>query len=63
MTLTERLIREHKVATVPGSAFGLARRSLGEGGTYLRVSYGALAPDTIDEGMGRLVDGIKAITG
>ena len=57
MTLTERLIREHKVATVPGSAFGLSD------GTYLRVSYGALAPDTIDEGMGRLVAGIKALTG
>ncbi len=57
MTLAERLIREHKVATVPGSAFGLT------GGTYLRISYGALAPATVDEGMGRLVAGIKAITG
>jgi aspartate/methionine/tyrosine aminotransferase len=55
MTLSERLIREHKVATVPGTTFGLAD------GCYLRVSYGALAPETVDEGMGRLVDGLRAI--
>jgi aspartate/methionine/tyrosine aminotransferase len=55
MTLAARLIREHKVATVPGTAFGLAD------GTYLRISYGALAGERIDEGMGRLVRGIQAI--
>ncbi len=55
MTLAQRLIREHQVATVPGGAFGLAD------GTSLRVSYGALAPETVDEGMARLVGGIKAI--
>ena len=55
MTLAERLIREHKVATVPGSAFGLPA------GAYVRVSYGALAPETVDEGMTRLVRGIKTI--
>ena len=53
MALAQRLIREHQVATVPGSAFGLIT------GTYLRVSYGALAPETVDEGMERLVRGIK----
>ncbi len=56
MTLAQRLIREHKVATVPGSAFGLPARA-----RALRVSYGALAPETVDEGMARLVRGIKAI--
>ena len=63
MTLAQRLIREHQVATVPGSAFGLpARRSLGgTTGTYLRISYGALAAETVDEGMERLVSGIKEI--
>ena len=55
MTLAERLVREHKVATVPGTAFGLT------GGTYLRVSYGALAPETVEEGMGRLVRGLKTL--
>ncbi len=55
MAFAQRLIREHKVATVPGSAFGLTT------GTYLRVSYGALAAETVDEGMSRLVRGIKVI--
>src|SRR5206468_19184 len=41
MTLAERLIREHRVATVPGTTFGV------EKGCYLRVSYGALAPQTV----------------
>ncbi len=55
MTLAERLIREHRVATVPGTTFGLTD------GCYLRVSYGALEADTVDEGVGRLVEGLKAI--
>jgi aspartate/methionine/tyrosine aminotransferase len=55
MTLAQRLIREHKVATVPGTAFGLTD------GTYLRVSYGALAGAKVEEGMGRLVRGIEEI--
>jgi aspartate/methionine/tyrosine aminotransferase len=57
MTLAERLIREHRVATVPGTTFGL------DDGCYLRVSYGALAADTVDEGVGRLVDGLKKTVG
>jgi aspartate/methionine/tyrosine aminotransferase len=55
MTLAQRLIREYKVATIPGTAFGLTS------GTYLRISYGALAAEMVDEGMGRLVGGIKDI--
>jgi aspartate/methionine/tyrosine aminotransferase len=57
MTLAERLIREHRVATVPGTTFGLVD------GCYLRVSYGALAADTVDEGVGRLVEGLTALVG
>ena len=57
MTLAERLIREHRVATVPGTTFGL------NDGCYLRVSYGALAADTVDEGVGRLVGGLKVLVG
>ena len=56
-TLASRLIGEHRVALVPGSAFGLAK------GCYLRLSYGALDPDTVAEGMTRLVDGLAAIVG
>jgi aspartate/methionine/tyrosine aminotransferase len=53
--LVERLVREHRVAAIPGSAFGLT------GGCYLRVSYGALAPDTVVEGIARLCDGLIAL--
>jgi aspartate/methionine/tyrosine aminotransferase len=53
--LVERLIRDHRVATVPGTAFGLA------GGCHLRVSYGALEADTVIAGIGRLVEGLRAL--
>jgi aspartate/methionine/tyrosine aminotransferase len=52
-TLAERLIREHRVATIPGTTFGLTD------GCYLRVSYGALAPETVEEGIERLVTGLR----
>ena len=55
MTLAERLVREHKVATIPGPAFGLTA------GCSLRISYGALAPDTVAEGIDRLVAGLGTI--
>jgi aspartate/methionine/tyrosine aminotransferase len=57
MVLVERLIREHKVAVVPGSAFGVTT------GCYVRVAYGALQKETVAEGIGRLVDGLRAICG
>jgi len=53
--LAERLIREHKVATIPGPAFGLTS------GCSLRLSYGALAPDTVAEGIDRLIAGLGTI--
>jgi aspartate/methionine/tyrosine aminotransferase len=56
LALVERLIVEHRVAAVPGTAFGLSD------GCYLRVSYGALDKDTVSEGMSRLVAGLRAIT-
>jgi aspartate/methionine/tyrosine aminotransferase len=55
LALTERLIVEHGVAAVPGTAFGLAE------GCHLRVSYGALDKATVAEGMSRLVRGLRAI--
>ena len=57
MTVVERLIREHGVAVIPGTAFGL------ETGCHLRVAYGALRPDTAVEGIGRFVRGLQAIAG
>ncbi len=55
MALVERLVRGHRVAAVPGTAFGLD-------GCSLRVSYGALDAGTVAEGMGRLVGGLRAIS-
>ena len=55
MTLVERLIREHKVAAIPGSAFADAAPC------SIRISYGALEPQLVAEGMGRLVKGLRAL--
>ncbi|CAI8972702.1 aromatic aminotransferase [Methylocaldum szegediense] len=57
MKVAQRLIQEHKVAVIPGTAFGL------DEGCYLRVAYGALEPETAAEGTRRLVSGLRAITG
>jgi aspartate/methionine/tyrosine aminotransferase len=53
--LTERLIREHHVAVIPGSAFGDSSHC------SIRVSFGALNDATATEGTRRLVDGLNAI--
>jgi aspartate/methionine/tyrosine aminotransferase len=55
LALVERLIADHGVAAMPGSAFGLVE------GCYLRVSYGALDQDTVAEGIARLATGLRAI--
>jgi aspartate/methionine/tyrosine aminotransferase len=55
LQLVERLVREHRVAVIPGTTFGL------DEGCYLRLSYGALRPAEVEEGVGRLVEGLKAI--
>ena len=52
MRVAERLIREHKVAVIPATAFGLTD------GCYFRVAYGALEKATVAEGIGRLVSGL-----
>lgn len=55
--LAERLIREHQVAVMPGTTFGM------EDGCYLRVAYGALQKETVAEGIERLVQGLQTILG
>jgi aspartate/methionine/tyrosine aminotransferase len=55
MVLAERLIAEHRVAVVPGTAFGLL------GQCTLRLSYGALEPASVAEGIGRLLEGLRVI--
>jgi len=55
VAIAERLVREHRVAVIPGSAFGMSD------GCYLRVAYGALQRATVAEGIGRLVEGLRAV--
>lgn len=55
MAATERLIRDHRVAVVPGSAFGVSE------GCTLRVSFGALEEQTAGEGLARLAAGLRAL--
>jgi aspartate/methionine/tyrosine aminotransferase len=57
LALVERLIREHKVAVIPGDAFGMTK------GCTVRVAFGALEKATAAEGIGRLVRGLKEILG
>jgi aspartate/methionine/tyrosine aminotransferase len=57
MALCERLIREHRVAVIPGAAFGMTD------GCYFRVAYGALQSETVAEGVGRLVNGLRVELG
>lgn len=56
MDLAGRLIREHGVAVIPGSAFGLDT-----GQCHLRISYGALGPDTLAPAVERLTGGLRAL--
>jgi aspartate/methionine/tyrosine aminotransferase len=53
--LVERLIKEHKIAVLPGSTFGMSD------GCYLRIAYGSLAKETAKEARERLTKGLRAI--
>ncbi|HEY2586286.1 MAG TPA: pyridoxal phosphate-dependent aminotransferase [Tepidisphaeraceae bacterium] len=55
MDLVEALICDFGVAVMPGSTFGAGA------GCSLRIAYGALDADTVAEGIGRLVRGLKAL--
>src|SRR5213594_746160 len=57
MQLTEQLIREHRIAIIPGTAFGVNQ------GCHLRVAYAALQKESAAEGIGRLVRGLQRILG
>jgi len=55
LELAERLIKDHAVAVVPGSAFGEQR------GCTFRLSYGALDPGSANIGLSRLSSGLRAL--
>ncbi len=57
MQLVERLIREHKVAVIPGETFGM------HDGCYCRIAYGALDKESSETGIKRLLAGLKGIIG
>ncbi|MDP7347039.1 MAG: pyridoxal phosphate-dependent aminotransferase [Phycisphaeraceae bacterium] len=57
MALVEQLVKDHRVAVIPGTTFGMER------GCYLRVAYGALDEDTALEGIERLTGGLHKILG
>jgi aspartate/methionine/tyrosine aminotransferase len=53
--LSERLVREHKVAVIPGETFGAVS------GCWLRIAFGSLREETAVEGIDRLVNGLRAL--
>jgi aspartate/methionine/tyrosine aminotransferase len=55
LAVVTRLIQQHGVAVMPGDTFGM------KDGCYLRVAYGALQKETVVEGIGRLLKGLRAI--
>src|SRR5260221_2476671 len=53
MQTADRLIREHRVAVIRGHAFRITKSC------YFRLAYGALQTETVAEGVGRLVNGLR----
>ena len=53
--IAKQLIKQHGVATIPGSAFEA------DNGAYLRISYGALTSDTVTKGIDKLILGLNHI--
>lgn len=63
--LMRRLVLEHRVAAVCGESFGLPARgepkAAGGHGPTLRLSYGLLEADALQEALRRLFEGIRAL--
>jgi aspartate/methionine/tyrosine aminotransferase len=55
MELVEQLIRDYRVAVLPGDTFGAIDAC------YLRIAYAALPQNTAKEGMARLIEGLQKI--
>lgn len=55
-TVMRRLVLEHRVATLSGVSFGLGRH-----GAAIRLSYGMLAGSELEDALGRLVNGLRAL--
>jgi aspartate/methionine/tyrosine aminotransferase len=57
LAFNQTMARDYKVATIPGFAFGLTDT---RAGNYQRLSYGALAAATVEQGVERFVAAVKA---
>ncbi len=55
MDMVEALVRDHGVAVIPGTTFGVEDRCT------LRISYGSLRHQTAAEGISRLTRGLKTL--
>jgi aspartate/methionine/tyrosine aminotransferase len=55
LSIAKQLIKQYGVATIPGSAFEAAN------GSYLRISYGALTSETVEDGIKKLILGLNAL--
>jgi aspartate/methionine/tyrosine aminotransferase len=55
LVLVRKLIEEYRVAVMPGSTFGATKKCA------LRIAYGALDAHSVEEGVGRLVAGLKEL--
>lgn len=56
MAFNEAMVRDHRVATVPGFAFGLSDT---REANWQRLSYGALDAGTVQEGVRRFVRAVR----
>lgn len=56
LAFNQQMTRKHKVATIPGFAFGLTDTA---NGNYQRLSFGALDPLSVEQGVQRFVAAVK----
>ncbi len=56
MAFNRYMAQAHRVATIPGFAFGLTDA---KAGNYQRLSYGALDPASVADGVNRFVSAVK----
>jgi aspartate/methionine/tyrosine aminotransferase len=56
LAFNQAMTERHKVATIPGFAFGLTDTRVAN---YQRLSYGALDADTVAEGVRRYVGAVR----
>jgi aspartate/methionine/tyrosine aminotransferase len=57
IAFSRAMVEQFRVATIPGFAFGLDPAR----GNYQRLSFGALEPSAVDEGVDRFVAAVKSL--